>query len=114
MEYPLDISITAPFGIGDQVALIEFEGGAPPKKVTLRGGHFSHPQPLRPMSIKLTLETPEPRKDQTPATSSSGPAGAPVDLDQLYQSGVAIPSDGKLTVQVIWGCHCHSDALPHQ
>jgi hypothetical protein len=37
-----------------------------------------------------------------------------VDIDQLFVSGVKIPMDGKLTVQVMWGCHCHSDALPHQ
>jgi hypothetical protein len=63
--------------------------------------------------MKLTLETPDPGEDQA-STARSAPAGETVDVEQLYMSGVKIPMDGKLTIQVSWGCHCHSDALPNQ
>jgi len=112
MEYPLDISVTAPFDIGDHVAQVEFEGGSP-AKVTLRRGRFCEPQPLRPVSMKLTLDTPETDDAHAPAAASA-PVGETVDIDQLFVSGVKIPMDGKLTIQVMWGCHCHSDALPNQ
>ena len=112
MEYPLDISVTAPFDVGDHVAQIEFEGGSS-AKVTLRGGRFCKPQPLRPVSMKLTLETPDLDKSQTSAATRA-PVGETVDINELFDSGVKIPMDGKLSIQVMWGCHCHSDPLPHQ
>jgi hypothetical protein len=112
MEYPLEISVTAPFDIGDQVAQIEFEGGSS-AKVVLRGGSFCEPQPLRPVKMTLTLDMPDVDEQQEPARARAL-AGRAVDLNELFVSGVKIPSDGRLNVQVIWGCHCHSDVLPHQ
>jgi hypothetical protein len=82
MEYPLDISVTAPFDIGDHVAQIEFQDGSS-SRVTLRGGHFCKSQALRPVRMKLTLETPDPGEDQA-STARSAPAGETVDVEQLY------------------------------
>jgi hypothetical protein len=116
MEHPLDISITAPFDIGDVMAQVVLEQSAP-IKVVLRGGRFNAPQLSRPLRMSLILDPApanvEPLRTSSPATPGV-PAGKTVGIDQLFGSGLEIPPDGRLQVQVLWGCHCHSESLPHQ
>jgi len=107
----LAIRITAPFAIGDAVALIH-RNTARPQRIVLRGGRFKGEISGRPRRIQLTLDgTPRGEKPlaRGNANLTASPQGDGVDAELLFGEGVAIPDNGKLTCQIVWGSSCHGE-----
>ncbi len=105
------IRITAPFAIGDAVALIHRDTGRP-QKIVLRRGRFKGEISGHPRRIQLTLDA-TPRGEKLLARGNANlqaiPQGDGVDAELLFGEGVAIPADGKLTCQIVWGSSCHGE-----
>jgi hypothetical protein len=105
--------ISAPFAVGDLVAEVTLEDGQIKNEV-LRGGKFKGTFQARAVHLRLLLPTQsvldggaplEPTNAEKPGT----PSGECVDITQMFDSGIDIPADGKLAVQLMWGAPCHGE-----
>jgi hypothetical protein len=107
----LAIRITAPFEIGDAVALVHREGDSS-QRIVLRGGRFDGDVSGHPDGIQLLLDAAPPGEKPLAigdANISAIPEGPPVDAEQLFNEGTAIPDNGTLICQIVWGSSCHSE-----
>jgi hypothetical protein len=117
MDFVLDVALSAPFALGDVVAVVTLERQAQ-ATVVLREGRFQGRLPARPERIRLTdLAAPAGEAalavaSSTAAGVSAAPGGILLDVHDLFVTGCEIPPDGHLEAQVLWGAHCHSDRLP--
>lgn len=112
METILDITLTAPFAVGDLVARVELAGGGA-EQVVLRDGRFQGPVGGTPLRFTLTTEpAPAGEAPLAPATMDrpGEPAGVPVDVkDAFGEQGIAVPEDRRVAVQLAWGTPCHDE-----
>jgi hypothetical protein len=114
LRSPLDISITAPFHLGDVVARVDMEGGES-ARVVLRSGRFQGQVPGKPVRIALTTEAaPEGEAPLSPPLPDEpgDPKGTITSVEELFEHGVGVPDSGNVTLQIQWGTPCHEEALP--
>jgi hypothetical protein len=111
---PLDVSITAPFHLGDVVARVDMAGGES-ARVVLRSGRFQGDLPGKPVRIALTTD-PAPEGEaplRPPSPDEPGdPRGAITSVEELFEHGADVPDDGELTLQIQWGTPCHEEGFP--
>lgn len=106
------VRITAPFSVGDVVASIHRDG-ADPVVVVLRDGEFSG-EVTAARRIQLTIDPAPPGEAplRVPgAETPAAPEGPVVDVETLFDEGYAIPENGRLTCQLLWGSHCHNERV---
>jgi hypothetical protein len=110
----LEVSVTAPFAIGDVVARVHLTDGNH-VLVVLRDGYFSGHLPATPLRLTLTTD-PAPAGEaplRPPSDeAASRPEGRLVDVHTLFEDGCDVPEDGRLTVRLLWGTPCHYERLP--
>jgi hypothetical protein len=109
----LEITVTAPFPVGDLVARVDLDDGGA-AQVVLRDGHFHGPVGGPPVRVTLTT-APAPTGEAplaSPVLDQPGaPAGTPVELRAAFEEGIAVPEGGRLAIQLTWGAACH-DRVP--
>jgi hypothetical protein len=110
MTPELDLTITAPFAVGDLVARVHLASGAS-APIVLRDGHFRGEVGGVPVRVVLTGEPP-PEGDAPLAAASldrpGAPGGTPVDVrDAFGEHGIPVPGDGRLAAELTWGAPCH-------
>jgi hypothetical protein len=114
MNHRLDVSLTAPVGIDDVVAVVTLESGET-AKVVLRGGRLAREFSVRPTSIRLTTDPAPPGEGPLGLASPDvpgSPDGIAVDVMELFEHGYRVPENGSVVLHLLWGCHCHSDRMP--
>jgi hypothetical protein len=108
----LDITLTAPFAIGDIVARVDLVGGAS-ERIVLRGGRFRGAVAGAPLRVSLTTESAPPGEAPLAPTTSDRPGmpeGLLVDAKDAFGAlGIPLPEDGRLTAQLTWGALCHDE-----
>lgn len=112
MDTLLDITITAPFTVGDLIARVDLVGGGA-ERVVLRDGRFKGPMGDVPLRVTLTAE-PAPGGEAPLAPARIDQPGAPAGLlvdvkDAFGDHGIAIPEGGRVAVQLAWGASCHEE-----
>lgn len=116
----LSIAITAAFQLGDYTAHVEFED-AHRLPIVLRKGRYEEPVAQdhgRP--VRLWLSDEPPPEGEAPLSlddldTPGQPSGPAVNIQQLYSTGVEIPEDGVLSLQLQWLAHCDADPVdPNQ
>jgi hypothetical protein len=112
MSHLLQVSLDTPFPAEDLIARVDQEGGGH-SFILLKNGIYAGPIPARAVKITLTLE-PTSRKGVLDGTSrmQAQRDPQPAEIDDLFVSGIEVPSDGVLVAQVHWGAACHSDHVP--
>lgn len=113
MSAPLDITITAPFAIGDIVARVDLAGGGS-TRVVLRDGRFRGQVSGQAVRVVLTLtDEPLPEGEAPLATATSdrpgAPAGAAFDVKEAFEHGIPVPEDGRVAIALTWGAPCHAE-----
>lgn len=114
LEAAFEITVTAPFPVGDLVARVELASGDT-VSVVLRDGHFSGTVGGSPVRVALT-DGPAPEGEAPLALPAHDRAGAPegalVDVsDAFAEKGIAVPEGGRVAIQLTWGTPCH-DPVP--
>lgn len=108
----LDITLTAPFALGDIVARVDLAGGAS-ERIVLRGGRFSGAVSGDPLRVTLTTEPAPPGEAPLAPTTvklPGTPEGLVVDAKDAFGArGIPLPEDGRLTAQLTWSTPCHDE-----
>src|SRR5688572_26340403 len=108
MAFPLSIDIYCAAGQEDLIGSVDLADGSR-REVVLRAGRAETTVPAPPVRLTLDPALPDAAAG-SPAVERSPPAGAiPVEAASLFGEGVAIPENGRLVVEVVWGVECHGE-----
>ena len=100
------LHVTAPFSVGDLLAQITLSDGQTVTRL-LAGGLFEGELPAPAQSLRLLSDDPPAPSAAPPAPSA--PQGLRVAVSALFSdTGIPVPPDGTLTVQVVFGAPCHA------
>jgi hypothetical protein len=107
MTWDLDVSLAAPFPVGDVAVLVSLEGGVD-VKTAFRAGRLRGSFPARPTRLKLD-PGPAPARTQPGTRPDAAPAGPEkkIALDELFERGCALPRDGRLILSLLAFSPCH-------
>lgn len=109
MAHALSVHVYCALEVVDLVASIELESGARETRV-LAGGRLDASFDERPVRLRLETTPLDPAVREGAAPADTAPADAtPVDAAQLFGEGLAIPEDGALVVEIVWGSNCHGE-----
>lgn len=110
MPHFVSVSIRAPLQLGNLVALVTLADGQS-VRILLTDGAFCGELPAQPLHFQLTT-LPEHEAEIVGAQQAGKPpTGSFVTyaLEDLYETGVAIPRTGLLALSLFWGVHCHRE-----
>lgn len=106
MPSALSIVMQSPLVLGELVAEVTLQSGEK-TLILIHEGQFEGSLPSPAVRLRLTglgADVAQHRSTGTPAAPTTSVSAA---IEDLFEKGVAVPADGKLSLLLTWGVHCH-------
>lgn len=106
MTSALSIVMQSPLALGDLVAEVTLQDGDK-TLILLHDGQFAGTLPSPAAWIKLTGFDAAAAQHTSSGAAPTPATAASAAIEDLFEKGIAIPADGRLSLLLTWGVHCH-------
>jgi hypothetical protein len=109
MSSLLSVVMQSPLALGELVAELELQGGQK-VLVLMQEGRFSGELPAPARRLRLTghgRDAVDAAYAECGAASELPEPFATTSIEELFEKGIAVPADGRLSLSLTWGVHCH-------